>query len=61
MIFETDGSVKTETRKTIKELFADFHEEYVSTEMDWGEPVGEEDCEKQKRIKRRIEIEDDRG
>ncbi len=29
-------------RKNIKELFANFDGEYVSTEIDWGKPVGEE-------------------
>lgn len=33
---------KAEKRKNIRELFADFHGEYTSVEIDWGEPVGEE-------------------
>lgn len=33
---------RAEQRKNIKELFADFHEEYSPVEMEWGEPVGEE-------------------
>lgn len=33
---------RAEKRKNIKELFADFHGEYIPVEMDWGEPVGEE-------------------
>ncbi len=30
------------TRKNIKELFADFNDEYNSIDIDWGEPVGDE-------------------
>lgn len=33
---------RAEKRKNIKELFADYHEEYTPIEIDWGEPVGEE-------------------
>lgn len=33
---------KTEKRRNIKELFADFHEEYVPIEVDWGNPEGKE-------------------
>ena len=33
---------KAESRKNIKELFADYHGEYTPIEIDWGEPVGEE-------------------
>ena len=33
---------RAERRKNIKELFADYHEEYTPIEIDWGEPVGEE-------------------
>jgi antitoxin MazE len=33
---------RAEERKNIKELFADFHEEYIPVEIDWGNPVGEE-------------------
>lgn len=29
-------------RKTIKELFDDFDEQYESIDIDWGNPVGEE-------------------
>ena len=29
-------------RKSIEELFSNFDGEYISTEMDWGEPVGKE-------------------
>lgn len=29
-------------RKNIKELFAEFSGEYEPTEIDWGEPKGEE-------------------
>lgn len=29
-------------RKNIKELFAEFNGEYEPTEIDWGEPKGEE-------------------
>ena len=33
---------RAEKRKNIKELFADYHEEYTLIEIDWGGPVGEE-------------------
>lgn len=33
---------QAEKRKNIKELFADYHEEYTPVEIDWGKPVGEE-------------------
>lgn len=33
---------RAERRKNIKELFADYHEEYTPIEIDWGEPVGDE-------------------
>ncbi|MCD7775582.1 MAG: AbrB/MazE/SpoVT family DNA-binding domain-containing protein [Clostridiales bacterium] len=33
---------KAEPRKNIIELFADFEGEYVSPEIDWGEPAGKE-------------------
>ena len=33
---------RAEKRKNIKELFADYHEEYTPIEIDWGGPVGEE-------------------
>lgn len=29
-------------RKTIKELFANYHEEYQPIEIDWGKPEGRE-------------------
>lgn len=29
-------------RKNIKELFADYNEEYEPIKIDWGEPKGEE-------------------
>lgn len=29
-------------RKSIQELFADYHDDCQLTEMDWGEPEGEE-------------------
>ena len=29
-------------RKNIKELFENYNEDYKSTEIDWGEPKGEE-------------------
>ena len=29
-------------RKTIQELFADYHDDYTPEEIDWGAPVGEE-------------------
>lgn len=29
-------------RKNIKELFADYKEEYKPVDIDWGEPKGEE-------------------
>ncbi len=29
-------------RKNIKELFADYQENYVPAEIDWGNPEGEE-------------------
>lgn len=29
-------------RKNIKELFADFNEDYTPIDIDWGDPVGEE-------------------
>lgn len=31
-----------EKRKNIKELFADYKEEYTPPEIDWGKPEGEE-------------------
>ena len=31
-----------EKRKNIKELFADFDEQYTPIEIDWGKPVGKE-------------------
>lgn len=31
-----------EKRKNIKELFADYEEEYTPTEIDWGKPEGNE-------------------
>ncbi len=31
-----------EKRKNIKELFADYKEEYTPTEIDWGKPEGKE-------------------
>lgn len=34
--------MKAEKRKNIKELFADYQEDYKSVEIDWGEPAGEE-------------------
>lgn len=33
---------RAETRKNIKELFADFQGVYTPTEISWGDPVGEE-------------------
>lgn len=33
---------KADSRKNIKELFADFDGEYVPIEIDWGHPAGEE-------------------
>lgn len=32
----------TRTRKTIKELFADYKGNYKPEDIDWGEPVGNE-------------------
>ena len=32
----------TAKRKNIKELFENYEEEYEATEIDWGEPEGEE-------------------
>lgn len=29
-------------RKSIKELFENFHDTYTGEEFDWGDPVGEE-------------------
>ena len=39
-----DKIIEKETkRKNIKELFADYEGEYTTpTEIDWGEPVGNE-------------------
>ena len=34
--------IKKEKRKTIKELFANYNEDYEKQEIDWGEPVGKE-------------------
>lgn len=34
--------MKAEKRKNIRELFADYQEDYKSVEIDWGEPAGEE-------------------
>lgn len=31
-----------EKRKSIQELFADYHDDYQPSEMDWGEPEGKE-------------------
>ena len=33
----------TASRKTIKELFADYDGEYTPQEIDWGEKVGNEE------------------
>ncbi len=33
---------RAEKRKTIKELFADYHEEYTPVDIDWGDPMGKE-------------------
>lgn len=33
---------KEKKRKNIKELFANYNEEYEPIEIDWGEPKGEE-------------------
>lgn len=33
---------RAEKRKTIKELFADSHEEYTPVDIDWGDPMGKE-------------------
>lgn len=33
---------KEKKRKNIKELFADYKEEYTPIEIDWGKPEGEE-------------------
>lgn len=35
-------AIQDDKRKTIQELFADYHEEYTPTEFDWGEAVGNE-------------------
>ena len=38
-----DKVIEKETkRKNIKELFADYEGEHTPTEIDWGEPVGNE-------------------
>lgn len=44
MVTDNDKIIiqKAEKRKNIKELFADFNEEYTPVNIDWGEPVGEE-------------------
>ena len=34
--------IKKGKRKTIKELFANYNEDYEKQEIDWGEPVGKE-------------------
>lgn len=31
-------------RKSIQELFADFHGTYEAAEIEWGEPAGKEIC-----------------
>lgn len=33
---------KATPRKSIKELFNGYNEEYIPVEVDWGEPVGKE-------------------
>lgn len=33
---------KAKNRKNIKELFKDYKGKYEPTEIDWGEPVGDE-------------------
>lgn len=33
---------RAEKRKTIKELFADYHEKYTPVDIDWGDPMGKE-------------------
>ncbi len=33
---------RAEKRKTIKELFDGFDDDYVPVKMDWGDPVGNE-------------------
>lgn len=47
VIFVKDNKIviekaKENKRKNIKELFANYKEEYEPTEIDWGEPKGEE-------------------
>lgn len=38
---QNDGMLKEKgRRKNIEELFADYQGEYVSEEIEWGDPVG---------------------
>lgn len=35
-------ATRAEPRRNIKELFADFHGEYIPIAVNWDSPVGEE-------------------